>query len=290
MGSVSARTVSYRPWGVAWMLLLGSPPERRKTAVKCPSSRSGYFLSLGTNFPVLCSLSSRQELRRLCLLQTALNKPLWMTSPRPWPLRHRGTWQRARSTADAQSLWTFQWHQWPVLPQASFPSQVALDTSPCHPPHQHLACCGPLPHPVAVPRLFSTQLLSGGPLPRPAALPIPHPAALDWEPFSRAALPSLARHLDLPAPILLGRASPPVEAAARSAASAAKSRAARAMAGGDGETMPGRGCRRVGAGLYSPAPAPPALPPSSFAGHRLSLDEQPSLSSTRTSLAASLSG
>lgn len=140
-----------------------------------------------------------------------------------------------------------------------------------------LPTAGPLPRPLSVPRLFPSQLLSGRPLPRPVSLPFPHPAAPCRDPFSLAALPSAAPHPVLPAPILLGRASPPVAAAARSAASAARSRAARAMAGGDPGCTPGFGRSRVGAGLAAPPRRPtgcsafsPPVTASHWASGRLS--------------------
>lgn len=130
-----------------------------------------------------------------------------------------------------------------------------------------LAYCGPLPLPVAVPR-FSTQLLSRGPLRCPAAFPSPTLLL----PFSRAALPSSAPHRVLPAPILLGRESPPVAAAARSEASAARSRAVRAMTGGDGGGTPGSVLARW-RWAHRPARSTAGRPAFQLAAHSLSLGE-----------------
>lgn len=116
------------------------------------------------------------------------------------------------------------------------------------------------------PSLSPSPLLQPVPLtrtlPRPAFFSFPHPVAPGYDPFPLAALPCAAPHPVLPAPILLGRASPPVAAAARNAASAARSRAARAMAGGDPDSTPGLGARGLALGSPPRPGAPLAVPPS----------------------------
>lgn len=151
--------------------------------------------------------------------------------------------------------------------------------------------------PLAVPLLAGLQGLGSSPrgsppedpslaqlpsLPPPSCprLPAPFPPAL---PGSGPTPPLL------PAPILLGRASP-VAAAARSAASAGRSRAARAMAGSDESSTPRLGHWRAGSALRAPPRCPTGCAASSLAGRRLSLDKRPSLSSTRPASAASLWG
>lgn len=150
--------------------------------------------------------------------------------------------------------------------------QVAF-TCRCPPPHQHLSYCGrfpssPLLHPARLPKTT----------PSPTCPPLP-PASC--KPFSRPAFPSarLAPHPPvLPAPIFPGGASPPAAATTRSGAKAARTRAARAMAGGDQGSTLGLGARSP------PRPgAPLTVPPAS-----LSLAEQTSLFSSRPSLATSL--
>lgn len=150
--------------------------------------------------------------------------------------------------------------------------------------------------PTAVPFLAPSQYLGSSP---PSSSPedsslvqlpsLPPSSCSRLTTLFRAALPRSAPHPVLPAPILLGRASP-VAAAARSAASAARSRAAWAMAGSDEGSTPGIEHWRVGAGRPAPPSAQQAVPPSSLAGHSFLLDKRQSLFGTRPSLAASLWG
>lgn len=132
------------------------------------------------------------------------------------------------------------------------------------------------------PSVSPSPLLQPVPFPRTpplAQLPSPSPTRLlpARIPFPSQPSPRAGPHPVLPAPILLGRASPPVAAAARSAASAARSRAARAMAGGDPDSTPGLGARGLALGSPPRPGAPLAVTPSArlatashWSGSRLS--------------------
>lgn len=144
----------------------------------------------------------------------------------------------------------------PMPPSASAPCLLWSPSSPSRSP-------SPLLHPPPPQRTPASL----------SCLPHPPPCCCRLRILFPRSIPQLSTPPVLPAPILLGRASPPVAAAARSAASAARSRAARAMAGGDADSTPEFGCSRVGAGSPPRPGAPLAGPPSTLAAHSLSLDE-----------------
>lgn len=200
-----------------------------------------------------------------------------------------GTWQRARSTAEAQCPGTSGEISGQSGPKPLFrPRQPSPHANAIR--HQHLAS-----H-----RSPSSPSLSPSPLLQPVPLPKtpPSPSFLPLPPPGSCRLRSLFPHSPPPRsppprPSRTDFAGPGVSACGGGGQERGQ-RGEEPGSAGHGGRRSGQhaGARRwrVGAGLAAPPRRPTGCSAFSPAGHRLSLVEPPSLSSTRLSLAASLSG